>query len=235
MQRNHLAFLLIVAISQAQGALISGTVWEVREGSSNNNGGGFVPTGSSCGTDYSQQASPQIAYTDMLVATTTFTSVANPVTSAITCNVIQIISGSGCTAGFYYVVSTSSTTATLDRSAGTGTCTANLGGAIGTLAELNTVMGLTNNITQTGWVKANATYSISSGVTFNMTNSNKGVSISINGYTTTRGDNGQPTIQATSTSLAMITVSNNNSLSNMTFRNFILNCNSADRHQRVHL
>jgi hypothetical protein len=222
-----LALFLITILPSAQGALISGTTWEVRQGSSNNNGGGFVPTGgSSCGTDYSQQASPQIAYTDMVVATTTFTSVANPVTTAITCNVIQIISGTGCTAGFYYVVSTSSLTATLDRSAGTGSCTANLGGAIGTLAELNTVMGLTNNITQTGWVKANATYQISGAVTFNMTNNTHGVSININGYTTTRGDNGQPTIQATSTGFTMVTISNNNDLNNLTFRNFVLDCNS---------
>jgi hypothetical protein len=222
-----LLFAVLLALP-LHAALPSGTVWEVRQASSDNNGGGFV-TGSS-GTDFSQQASAQIAYTDLVIGATTtqFTSVLNPVGNTLPGNIVQIISGSGCTAGFYEVVSNATTTATADRSLGTAAsvCVANLGGALGTLGKLNTAMSTTNNITQTGWVKANATYSISSAITFNMSDNTKGTSIQINGYTTTRGDNGQATLQATAGSFRLVTISNNNSLSNMTFRNFILDCNA---------
>jgi hypothetical protein len=183
------------------------------------------PTTLTWGIDYSQQASPQFAYTDMVVATTTYTSVAHPVGVNVIGNGIQIISGTGCTPGFHTVISTSTITATLDSTGGTGTCTSNLGGAHGTLAQLNTDLGLTNNITQLGFVKANATYQVSSGVTFNPSDNTKGTSIQVAGYTTVRGDGGQATVQATA-SITVVTISNNNNLSNFTLRNFILDCNA---------
>jgi len=184
------------------------------------------PSSATWGIDYSQQASPQFAFTDMVTASTTFTSVAHPVGVNFVGNGIQIISGSGCTAGFHTVISTSGTTATMDATGGTGTCTSNLGGAHGTLAQLNTDLGLTANITQWGFVKANSTYTVASGVSFNPNDNTKGTAINVNGYTTNRGDSGQATVQATSTGFTIITITNNNALNNFTFRNFILDCNS---------
>lgn len=228
MKTLKLPLITFLTISQSFGALPSGTVWEVRHAGADTAGGGYV-TGSS-GTDFSQQTSAQVAYTDMVLGAggTSYTSVLNPVGATLPGNIIQVISGTGCTAGFYEVVSNTTITATLDRSAGTAAsvCTANLGGALASLTKLNTAMSTTNNITQTGYVKADATYSIASGITFNMTDSTKGTSININGYTTTRTDGGQPTIQASAINFTLVTISNNNNLSNMTFRNFILDCNS---------
>jgi hypothetical protein len=105
-------------------------------GSDTNNSGAFNPSGTSCGTDYSQQNSPQISYTDLVVGATTtnYTSVLSPVTSAVTCNTINVVSGVGCTTGLFYVSSETGGTpnfATVDRSLGTAAsvCTAYLGGA----------------------------------------------------------------------------------------------------------
>lgn len=185
------------------------------------------PTGATWGIDYSQQASPQFAYTDMVTVTTTYTSVGHPVAVNVIGNVVQVVSGSGsCAAGLYTVVSTSTTTATIDRTAGTGTCTSNLGGAFGTHAQLNTAMNVTNGIAQIGWVKANSTYSISSGITFNATDNGKGTAIQVNGYSSVHSDGGMSTIQASSGSITMVTISNNNNLANFVFRNHIINCNS---------
>ena len=86
--------------------------------------------------DYSQNNSARISFTDLyLNSTTTCSSVANPITSAMIGNTIRIISGSGFTAGVYVINSTSGTIATLDRAAGTSLSSngvANLGGAFAT-------------------------------------------------------------------------------------------------------
>lgn len=224
---KKLILLLLLVSVAAFGALPNGLLWEVRHAGADTNGGGYV-TGSS-GTDFSQQSAAQVAYTDMVLGTggTTYTSVLHPVGNTLPGNIIQIISGSGCTAGFYEVVSNATITATLDRSAGTvaSVCTANLGGALGTLTKLNTAMNTTASIQQNGWVKADATYSISSGIVFNFTNVNV-APLFVAGYTTTRGDGGQPTIQATAGSITMVSIQNNNNLRAFTFANFNLDANA---------
>src|SRR5580700_4628284 len=133
MKKSIISLLLVFRMSAA---LPSSLQFDVQtSGSDTNNSGAFNPSGTSCGTDYSQQNSPQISYTDLVVTTTTtYTSVLNAVTSAVTCNTINVVSGTGCTVGLFYISSETGGTpnfATVDRSLGTAAsvCTAYLGGA----------------------------------------------------------------------------------------------------------
>jgi len=113
--------------------------------------------------DYSQNNSARVSFTDLyLNSTTTCSSVANPITSAMIGNTIRIISGSGFTAGVYVINSTSGTIATLDRAAGTSLSSngvANLGGAFAT-----PYTGLSSSIYLNSYgivyIKADATYEV---------------------------------------------------------------------------
>lgn len=209
------------------GALPNNTTWEVRNGGVDSNGGGFL-TGAS-GTDYSQQAAAHCTATDFtLPTTTTATSATCPFGSDSVGNIIQVTAGTNCTAGWYQVVSVASVTATLDRAAGTTGCTAGtfaIGGALKTLSKLNSAMNTTSPITQTAWVKADSTYSVSGNLSWSFA-TNTGVTYTtIQGYTSSRGDTGQPTIQASAGSFTMFTMGNNNNAF-WSFENFILDCNS---------
>ncbi len=97
-------------------------VWRVRPSGANTNGGGYDAAISGAGTDYSQQDAAQLSGTVGTAAgTTTFSDAGVTFTSAMVGNAIQIASGAGFTAGFYFVTAfTNSTTVVLDRSPGTG-------------------------------------------------------------------------------------------------------------------
>ena len=86
---------------------------------SNLNGGAFLP--GSGGTDYSKGASKTlIIYTDLVIVTgNRLSSAGRPFVSGDVGNVINIISGTGFTAGRYYIQSVSGGQATLDASPGT--------------------------------------------------------------------------------------------------------------------
>ena len=111
--------------------------------------------------DYSQNNSARVSFTDLyLNSTTTCSSVANPITSAMIGNTIRVISGTGFTAGIYVINSTSGTIATLDRAAGTSLSSngvSNLGGAFGTAYT-----GLSSSIYLNSYgivyIKSDATY-----------------------------------------------------------------------------
>lgn len=213
-------------------ALSSASVWEVRPtNGSNTNGGGFVRGAS--GTDFSQQnakntVGSNISVTDAVTTgVATITSATASFTSAIVGNIV-FMSGSGVTTGWYQVATfTNSTTVILDRSPGTGTGgTLNIGGALLTLAQLNTNMANGHE----GWVKAEATITTASAINFSFTSSTQSF---VAGYTTTRGDGGQVTIQATTTSFTIVQIQNNNNLNTFTLRNFILDCNSNSGTQGI--
>lgn len=184
-------------------ALPSTSVWEVRPtNGANTNGGGFDSTGT--GTDFSTQnaknsGSNNKSTTDAVAAgTTTITSVTAAFTTAITGNIIYLQGGSGSlAAGWYRATYVSATSITVDRSVATGTAiTMNIGGALATIPQFNT-NAVAGNVC---WVKAEAT--ISTGSVINITISNaSNYPGALIGYTTTRGDNGQVTIAA-STNLA---------------------------------
>ncbi|MDB5312646.1 MAG: hypothetical protein JWO38_6848 [Gemmataceae bacterium] len=115
------------------------------------------PTAGTFGVDYSQQNAAEITYTDLVIGATTtqFTSVANPVSKALTGNTIQITGGTGFTVGFYEVVSTTGTTATCDRSLGTAASTGGTGAIGGALATFGKAVG-TMVASNTIWAKSGA-------------------------------------------------------------------------------
>jgi hypothetical protein len=176
-------------------AIAATAVWELRTTGADTNGGGFDPGVVSPGTDFSQQTAAQIAFTDLVIGATTtnLTSVLNPFGSTHVGNFIQITSGTNFTTGIYEIVSVSGVIATMDRSVGTAASTGghgNLGGCLASPGKVASVAVAGNLI----YMKATATYSISTAVV--PTNSGSaGSPIIWIGYTTTRGDNGQVTIQ----------------------------------------
>src|SRR3989338_8129890 len=166
-------------------ALPATTVWEVRTDGNDANCGGFV-TGAS-GTDRSQQAAAQIAYTALVIGgtTTELTSAAFPFSAAEVGNILNVTGGTGFTTGWYQVVSVAAGVATMDRSVGTGGSTGgtgNLGGAFLTIAQgltLSTVAGMMVYVR---------------GGTYNITTALSPASLGgayrtrLVGYATTRGD-----------------------------------------------
>lgn len=192
-------------------SLPSSLIWEIRpagSGASDNNGGGFDPSVSSPGSDYSQQDSPQVAYSDLVIGATTtqLTSATTPFTSAHVGNNVQITGGTGFTTGVYNVRSVSGSTATMDRAVGTAASTGgtgNLGGALASLGMAAGVVVGSNDV----WVKA-GTYSIGSGtantsgnrITWAVSNS------TVSGYSVTRGDDvpsNYPVLQAAAGSMTL--------------------------------
>lgn len=175
-------------------ALSVNTVFEVQSGASDTNGGGFV-TGAT-GTDWSQQASAQYSVTDAVTnGTTTITSATASFGADVVGNLLYISGGTGSITGAWYEIKTrsSSTTITVDRSTGltSGTgATLKVGGAFATIAPAVALMTISG---MTLYVKA-ATYSISTGISTTTAASSNPITRVI-GYTTTRGDKGQPTIQ----------------------------------------
>ncbi len=161
--------------------------WDVRTGGASTNGGGFDPSVASPGTDYSQQNSAQIAYTDLVIGATTtqYTSALDPVGATIVGNTIQIVGGSGCSTGFYNVRSQAAAVATVDRSMGSAasTCTANLGGSLDTWAHAASAAFSSGN---TIWVHSGSYTAVTSSIAVcNNLNYNYG-------YNSAHGDNPLP-------------------------------------------
>ena len=173
-------------------------VWEVRPGSgADTNGGGYDPSITSPGTDYSQQNSAQYAYTDgVTVGTTAFTSVSHSFVAGDVANIICISAGSGNTAGFYTIVSVAGGIATLDRSPGTGTgATWALGGSLNTVGVLfnrSPGSGYNPNSTNGGKIYMKGTQSLTSS-TYIQPRYGGPTDFTLIGYGTTRGDNVQAT------------------------------------------
>lgn len=240
MKRLILSLFLLCGLSW--GALPDyTTVWEVEHAGSDTNGGGFV-TGAS-GTDMSQfpnknatsctscqSATVNLSTTDAVCAgTTTLTSTTANFSSALVGNIIHLNGGSGSLAAVWKEVTafTNSTTVTIDSSCATGTgITMNIGGALGTFLQGNNNMALTAAAGL--WVKADATYTFSAGtVTLGGTSPpNAGVAF-VSGYTSSRGDGGQITVQASGgagSDLYMIYASG--TASGTVMSNVIIDCNS---------
>ncbi len=184
------------------------------------------PTGGTWGVDYSQQNSAQISWTDTVIGATTtqFTSAANPVTKAMTGNIIQQTSGSGFTTGWFEIVSTSGTTATCDRSLGTTASTAGhatLGGALDGIGTLSSAMIASN----WAFIQTTSGYSRTASATFSQacTPSNSVPYSRLIGYTTYRGDNGRAAITlSTNTGLTALIMSG----SGWKVENLSINCAS---------
>jgi hypothetical protein len=114
-------------------ALNATTVWRVRAGGDNTNGGGYDAAISGAGTDYTDQDAAQLSLTDLACAdSTTLTSVTGGFTSAMIGNCVRISSGTNFVAGYYFVTGrTNTNTVTLDRKPVTGGTTGS--GGVGKL------------------------------------------------------------------------------------------------------
>lgn len=158
------------------------TSWEVRTTGSDSNGGGFNT--SSSGTDYSQQDSPQVSYTDLVIGATTtqVTSVAHPFSSVDVGNIINVTAGTGFTVQRVQIVSVTGVIATCDKAVGTAASTGGTGNLGGGLLNPQTAMTLITVAGNVIWVKAGS-YSLSAALTFTTSNQ------ALIGYQTTHGDN----------------------------------------------
>jgi hypothetical protein len=176
--------------------------WDIRTTGSDSNGGAFDPGVTSPGTDFSQQNSAQIAYTDLVIGTTNtqLSSSLNAFTSAHVGNTINITSGTGFTVGRYNVRSVTSGVATMDRAVGTASSTGghgNLGGSMATPVTTMAAIVSGNSV----WVQA-GTYTVTATVT-----NTSGASFTLAGYGTTHGDNVAGAIITTATnSLTLVEI-----------------------------
>ncbi len=191
----RVALLLIVLSAQQivlEAAFNGSMQWDVRTTGADTNGGGFDPGVVSPGTDFSQQDSAQISYTDIIVGATTTqgTSVLHPFDSTIPGNVVNITAGAGCTVQRAEVLSVSGTTATFDKSLGTAasTCTGALGGSLLTVGKA-AGLGVSQNVIN---IKA-GTYTISATITIATSQ------LSLIGYNATHGDRGTAPLITTAT------------------------------------
>jgi len=243
MRRGILIFGLLLPTILV-GAISVAIVWEVREAGNDTNGGGFKAAAT--GTDMSifdnknlggctncQSTTVNISTTDAATTTTTtLTSATANFSSAIVGNVIYLTLGGGsCNSGTVsaqwreVTAYTDVSTITLDATpAGSGdTCTGvtmNIGGALKTLAGLNSAMVASNKAFVT-----NLTTPVTAAVSFAQATvfpSDSTSATVLQGYTTTRGDGG----------LATVTYGTNTGIS-LTFSNYgwwvenlAINCSS---------
>lgn len=163
------------------------TEWEVRTTGSDSNGGGFDTAAS--GTDFSQQDSPQVTYTDLVIDVTfntKITSSGHPFTSAHPGNIINVTGGTGFTVQRIQILSVVAGVATCDKAVGTvGSTggTGNLGGGLLTIQKAADLI-VDKNIIH---IKA-GTYTLTVGVSFPNTSGTGVTRFVVQGYDTVHGD-----------------------------------------------
>lgn len=174
---------------------------EVRTGGDDTNGGGFIQGAS--GTDYSQQTAAQLSLTDLATSgagVTTLTSATGGFTAAMIGNLIQIVSGTNVTAGFYQITAhTDTNTVTLDRAPdnGVGGISGGSGKVGGCLASLGAAARVLSQNGASTWKGnrvhvASGTYTITSASSATnggpMTGVGSQTMVDWIGYNTSRGD-----------------------------------------------
>lgn len=202
-------------------ALSSTTVWEVRTAGNDANGGGFKPGAS--GTDFSQQNSPQYALTGIATAGAGATFLTASAAADMVGNVLQVISGTNFTTGFFEVASVVvGVSVTVDRSICTGVGSdgvINIGGALASPGMAGAAHIGSNVI-----YKKSGTYSITnsssnvSGGRITLTGGTGTAPTRLIGYNATRDDYGtKPILQASGiSSVAIITGASHTNVENIT-------------------
>lgn len=206
------------------------TQYEVRPTNGlDTNSGGFVAGAS--GVDYSQQSAAQYALTGLTTAAANAIILSASASADMVGNIIRITGGTNFVTGLYQILSVSvGVSITVDRNVTTAAGaagTANIGGALKTLGQVNTILTTANNNAtgQIVWVKAEATIATTAQTTLSPNGGTALAATQINGYTTTRGDNGQVTIQRNSgTSFSLLFVQPS---APVIIRNLILDGNSG--------
>ena len=183
-------------------ALQASTVFECRVAGSRFNGGGFNPARVGAGTDYSQQDAAQLTVTDgVTTGTTALTSATGGFTAAMVGNVVGLVQAATFR-GFWEIVAfVNSNEVTLDSIPTTWTAiTVRVGGAhiisdggIPCLNAITPVAGFKI------WVKGPGAASGDYSLTVNAVTGDEvnpaTQPITIEGYTTTRGDGGRPSLK----------------------------------------
>jgi hypothetical protein len=203
--------------------------WDVRTTGSDSNGGAFDPGVTSPGTDFSQQNSAQIAFTDLVIGATNtqLTSVLNPFTSADVGNTINVTSGTGFTVGRYNVRSVSTGIATMDRAVGTAASVGGVGNLGGSMASPVTAMAAIvsgNSV----WLKS-GTYTVTATVT-----NTSGATFTLAGYGTTHGDNVAGTILTTATN-GLVLIDVTPGTTNPWIHNIAMSTTASSRGDGIHL
>jgi len=173
-----------------------------------------------------QSATVNISTTDAVaIGTSTISSATANFSAAIVGNIIHLAGGTGSLASGWYLVTTfnNSSSIIVDRSVAAGTgISIDIGGALSTLVQLNTNM----SSAQIAWVQNTGTISITTSIGINYSSSaSNNTSTQINGYNSSRGDNGVVTIRQASGSSTMVNIT---SVGGLTFRNFVIDCNSTN-------
>lgn len=189
--KHYLTLLFIFALCGpiCFGAFGAATAWDVRSATGlDTNGGGFDSGVGFPGTNESLGSGTAITIT--LTGTTTGTG--SPAFSSTTHgpgNLVHIASGSGCTTGWFEIVSVSGATATFDHTMGASTnvCTGTIGGSLLTLAQANTNSVASNQIWIQGTFTLTSTLSVAQSV------------ITFTGYTTAHGDAGNSPVATITT------------------------------------
>ncbi len=208
------------------------TVFEVQSGGSDNNGGGFV-TGAT-GTDYSQTTTAHVAIDNSTITATATNATPSVMTlSGYTVangdvgNLVTLTGGTNIVAGTYQIASVNTGTNkwTLDRnccSGGAGSAiTGNMGGAFATPGK---ALGLMSRAGMITYIKA-ATYAIGSAISVSFGVTNRSLNRII-GYSSTRGDGGRATLQASAGSFTMLTFTVSSGISTYSFENLVFDGNS---------
>lgn len=207
-------------------AIAASMNWDVRSTGSDSNGGGFDPTSGTPGTNYAQQDSPQVTYTDIVIDATTntkCTSAGTPFTSAHVGNVINVTSGTGFTVQRVQILSVTAAVATCDKSLGTLSSTGGngkLGGGLLTIATALSagIAGNTFNV-------KNGTFTFTSAQNFATNGTYTNATNTMSGYNSAWGDaptgTNRPliTTATNSTRLFNIQGSGSNPLTMVIFRN----------------
>src|ERR1035438_856621 len=184
--------ILLLCLSLPSFGAIPATVWwDVNNSTGNDaNGGGF--DSAKAGTFQATE----VAFSDLICAGTTCTSVTLAFGTTSPGNILNVQSGSGCTTGRAEVISQATGTATFDHSLGTGTCTgraygklasvcASFSGANCTAGAIAVLVGDYQNI----WLQYTGTPYANNSNAIGDTNSSGGsYAYGIWGYNTSHGD-----------------------------------------------
>jgi hypothetical protein len=173
------------------------------------------PTGATWAIDYSQQASAQFTYTDLVIGSTTthLTSAGNPFGAQQVGNLVQITSGTNFTTGWYCIQSMSGSAAVMDRSVGTAAASSGHGNLGGAFATLSTNLVKSSPLLDQGqliWMTG--TLTITSSVDFPAT-TNDYSRVGLHGYGTYRGDGTHAEIACSTNSVHMIEITTYQGLS----------------------
>jgi hypothetical protein len=214
-----------------------GNQWDIQPTGNDANGGGFDPNVASPGTN--KALGSVVTFSDLIVSGTSATSITLAFDSTSPGNFFHIVSGSGCTTGWFEIVSQVAGTITANSSMGTGTCTGRAYGPLLTICNAQSsnqctggTLGLVSNALDTIWVKS-GTYNTSIQIPIASTNAGSIVNVSIVGYNSTHGDISTPCTVATTCPLIVQTSGSTylfslvaaNSLSgSVLFQNLELSC-----------